>query len=645
MNVVLAAILLSTCAQVDQTRIDGAVRKGVSFLKTAKTPAVGFAKIDDTFEIVLLTFVHAGVPETDEKFQEYLKKLLEQPLDRTYSVVLQAMILEELDRVKHQPRIAQCAQFLVDNQCANGQWSYGEPSANVKDLPPSKDVASAPAQPRAGAREFGAPGKKEKPKVRSKITVKKMKDGPATGDNSNSQYAALGLRACHDAGIVLPADVVQHARKWWIESQHGSDGEKGVATGGEIAAPPRGWCYSKQMVCDKKHHPYASMTAGAVGALAIYDFILDLDRKKDQPLRSGLAWLNAHWSVTGNEGPAEFSATPAAEYYYFLYALEQAGMLLDLPAIRKLGQYPRARKAVEDQKGDGSWVAGGGSQFVGHLLRDSLPEKATQRLESRARTRRLDEERGPRPDPDRRELSGAGVGPQGRRVLREEDPPRPDGEVPLLPQRPGGEAQGQPLPRHARRAPEGRRHRARDRRVRSAEEPADEAVTGSTRPQDAPKKLAAEQIADLEAWIQQGAPWPPSSKPTWRAKPKKQIRMSIEEGRKFWAFRPVAKPAVPAVKDARGRRRPRPASSWRRWRRNAPSAPPARSPCCFVGSFRPHQSPPSPRSRRRFLKDGPPDAVAGRRRLLASPLYGSGRAATGSTSPATPSRSRSAASS
>ena len=384
MHVILATVLLAAAAQADQTRIDEAVKKGVSFLKTAKTPGVSFAKIDDTFELVFLTLVHAGVSETDAKYQECLKKLLEQPLDRTYSVVLQAMILEESDRVKFQPRIAQCAQFLVDNQCANGQWSYGEPSAYVKDVPPAKDVASGASQPRSGAREFSAPGKKEKPKVRSKIAVKKMKEGPATGDNSNSQYAALGLRACHDAGIVLPQDVVQHARKWWIESQHGADDNKGVATGGEIAAPPRGWCYSKASVCDKKHHPYASMTAGAVGALAIYDFILDMDRKKDQALKSGLAWLNGHWSVTGNEGPAEFAAAPAAEYYYFLYALERAGMLLDLPAIGKHDWYQEgAKQLLDDQKADGSWVAGGGrsNSTWDTCYAILFLKKATQRLD------------------------------------------------------------------------------------------------------------------------------------------------------------------------------------------------------------------------------------------------------------------------
>jgi hypothetical protein len=362
MNLILAAILAVTCAQVEQPRIDAAVRKGVEFLKTAPTPGFTYGKIDTTYELVLLTFVHAGVPETDPKFQEYFKMLLERPLERTYPVVLQAMILEEVDRVKYQARIAQCAQFLIDNQCVNGQWSYGEPSAYVKDVPPpAKDVASGNKPKEAGARDFSVSTAKEKPKVRNKIPVKKMKDGPATGDNSNSQYAALGLRACHDSGIVLPKDVIEKCRKWWIDSQHDSGGEKGVATGGDVTGPPRGWCYSKASVCDKKHHPYASMTAGAVGALAIYDYILDMDRKKDASIKSGLAWHNANWSVGGNTGPAEFAATTAAEHYYYLYALERAGMLLDMTMIGNHDWYVEGAKLLLDgQKDGGSWVAGGG---------------------------------------------------------------------------------------------------------------------------------------------------------------------------------------------------------------------------------------------------------------------------------------------
>ena len=53
---------------------------------------------------------------------------------------------------------------------------------------------------------------KEKPKVVRKIPVRRTRDGIAGGDNSNSQYAALGLRACAEAGILIPKEVFTQAR-------------------------------------------------------------------------------------------------------------------------------------------------------------------------------------------------------------------------------------------------------------------------------------------------------------------------------------------------------------------------------------------------------------------------------------------------
>lgn len=58
-----------------------------------------------------LALLHAGVPDSDEQVKVMLKAMLEAPLERTYPVALQAMILEEVDRVRHQERIAACAQL------------------------------------------------------------------------------------------------------------------------------------------------------------------------------------------------------------------------------------------------------------------------------------------------------------------------------------------------------------------------------------------------------------------------------------------------------------------------------------------------------------------------------------------------------
>src|SRR5215212_3856511 len=169
---------------LDQKRIDEAIRKGVEYLKTAESSSWD-AHIVNSDELILLTFIHAGVPETDAKFKEYFGRAMAAKLERTYKAALLAMCLEELDRVKYQGKIRQCGQFLVDNMCQNGQWSYGEPSAFADGTPTG---GSGGAVASGGVKEVGA-GPRQKPKVVQKVAVDKRVQGPATGDNSNSQYA------------------------------------------------------------------------------------------------------------------------------------------------------------------------------------------------------------------------------------------------------------------------------------------------------------------------------------------------------------------------------------------------------------------------------------------------------------------------
>src|SRR5689334_10846982 len=137
-----------------QSKIDDAIRRGVEYLKKAESivPWAEFGANSD--ELILLTLVHANVSSKDATYQALLQRILAVDLKRTYNVALQAMVLEEIDRVRYQDRIWQCAQFLLDNQCANGQWSYGDPTPAVQNMPTpvkAKEVASVPV---SGARDF-----------------------------------------------------------------------------------------------------------------------------------------------------------------------------------------------------------------------------------------------------------------------------------------------------------------------------------------------------------------------------------------------------------------------------------------------------------------------------------------------------------
>ncbi|HLF93815.1 MAG TPA: hypothetical protein VJB14_10140 [Planctomycetota bacterium] len=360
--------------KIDQKRVDAAIEKGVGFLKSpAGISHAAHRGIDHSNELILYTLFKAGVPPSDPVFDRYMLVVEGLPLKRTYNVALQAMLLEELDRAKYQARLLQCAQFLVDNQHANGQWSYGEPTPAVKEEPATPTGGARAATASGGGAppkdlRASAPDPKKKPAVAKKIPVRQTRVmAGAGGDNSNSQYAALGLRACWDAGIQIPEPVITKARNWWVASQHpaGADAKNpgapaGVATGpgGEqVLGPPRGWCYRDVYGVCKGGPAYAAMTAGATGAVVIYDYMLGKDWRKDVTVQSGMGWLAKHWSVTQDIGPSEVEGgSPEAFLYYYLYALERLGMLYDTGAIGDHPWYPEgAEFLLKMQKPDGSW--------------------------------------------------------------------------------------------------------------------------------------------------------------------------------------------------------------------------------------------------------------------------------------------------
>jgi hypothetical protein len=339
-----AAAATTASAQVDQKRIDQAIKKGIEWLKTAPSPGHEHSKAEHSDELILLTMIHAEVSETNPRFKELLKRVLEDPPYQTYKVALQAMCLEELDRVKYQPRIAQCAQHLVDNMCQNGQWSYGTPTT-YKEIPPQPASIETGPIKKPGPIDFNAV--KVKPKVTRRIAIKAQRDGGGSGDNSNTQYGALGLRACFDAGITFEEALIHRAAKWWMDSQCAPvDGAAANAVMSGTDARPRGWNYKSP----EDGEAYGSMTAGGIGSVVIYDYMLKKDWKKNPVANAGMSWLNVKWDVKSNPGKG------GSWHYYYLYGLERAGILYDTNMIGKHDWYLEgARLLLEGQDGNGSW--------------------------------------------------------------------------------------------------------------------------------------------------------------------------------------------------------------------------------------------------------------------------------------------------
>jgi hypothetical protein len=135
------------------------------------------------------------------------------------------------------------------------------------------------------------------------------------------------------------------------------------------------------------------------------------------------------------------------------------------------------------------------------------------------------------------------------------------------------------------------------------------------------KKLPDAVIADLEAWVRMGAPDPRTG-----AAAVTKYEIDFTKAKEHWAFRPVTKPAVPAVADAAGWVKS-PIDSFILAKLTekglTPSAPADKTTLLRRATFDLTGLPPTPKELDAFLADSSPDAYPKViERLLKSPHYG-----------------------
>lgn len=139
------------------------------------------------------------------------------------------------------------------------------------------------------------------------------------------------------------------------------------------------------------------------------------------------------------------------------------------------------------------------------------------------------------------------------------------------------------------------------------------------------KKLSGKVIADFTQWIKMGAPWPKEAAPL--AKPvKPKVPIDWDKLRnEHWAFRPIANPTVPKVKDGKRVRNPIDAFVLSRLEQAGlkPNAPAPKDVLIRRAYIDLIGRPPTPAQVAAFVKDESPDAFAEVvDELLASPHYG-----------------------
>ncbi|MGC8641285.1 MAG: DUF4159 domain-containing protein [Isosphaeraceae bacterium] len=286
-------------AAVTTEEVERAIRDGVRFLIQAQRvdgswPDVHTDTKTGTTSLVALALLTAGQKKDSPAVRgalDYLRKFGPDQLNSTYAIALQTMVYAAADPERDSLRMAANVSWLESSQIKAddpipwpGSWTYSS----------SKRI-----QP---------------------------------GDNSNSQYALLGLGAASEVGIPVKPDVWSLARGYWERYQK-RDGS---------------WAYTPDSSASS-----ASMTCAGISSLVISglkrfrglerldgDQIIDCGKGGISPhLERGINWMANHFGVGQNYGNGQ------QWKLYYLYGLERAGRLA---GIRFFGSHDWYRLGAEE---------------------------------------------------------------------------------------------------------------------------------------------------------------------------------------------------------------------------------------------------------------------------------------------------------
>ncbi len=218
--------------------------------------------------LCLLALKQAETPNDHPSVRKAVRYVVNNTDSKVYSEGLAAVALEQVDPERYKTRIKRAYSFLAISQNKNGAWSYG--------------------------------------------------NTPRNGDNSNTQFAVLGLAAAERCGIKLAPQLKKRARDHWLKTQSGN-GSWGYSVGSQT--------------------PYMSMSCAGLASLYLLGEKFERKRKAcgtyeyHKPMMKGLKWVASR--LKGD--PAQ--ALGSYQRLYALYALERVAIFWGVKEIGGVDWY------------------------------------------------------------------------------------------------------------------------------------------------------------------------------------------------------------------------------------------------------------------------------------------------------------------
>ena len=271
----LIAVPIASSAENDlqPEQINNAIEKAKNWLIRQQSPDGTWKssmRSDETVvgatALVVLALANAGLDKDEKAMKKSLTWLREQTPTDTYSVSLQTQALAMVSPKRDLAILERNARWLEDHQSngpgTTGGWSYG---VN-----------------RSGA------------------------------DNSNSQFAILGLHEAQRAGVRVQPAVWKLAQKYWEAAQR-LDGSWSYTAGGGngTGSMTCAGIASIWITTEHTERPDAFVRESNISCCG--------GGSASKPLEAGLQWLGKNFSVTRNP--------PGGQQWlrYYLYGLERVG--------------------------------------------------------------------------------------------------------------------------------------------------------------------------------------------------------------------------------------------------------------------------------------------------------------------------------